>query len=159
MLTLVNSNEKELSFPEIITLSLKSQLDGMNINLTQALGTVTAEMALKNAKTIQVGNTVFLTHYGKTPETEKKTVGRAFNADTGKNFINNGFRFFAALQRQGVTHYSTEFKGNVFLNAFKIFQRRAAKQDTEIFIGRTEDDRYRVFIRFGKERLVLGKNK
>ena len=147
MLTLVDSKEKELSFPEIITLSLKSQLDGMNINLTQALGT------------IQVGNTVFLTHYGKTPETEKKTVGRAFNADTGKNFINNGFRFFAALQRQGVTHYSTEFKGNVFLNAFKIFQRRAAKQDTEIFIGRTEDDRYRVFIRFGKERLVLGKNK
>jgi len=154
----VDSKKQKLDPPAIILKSAKMQ-DTQGLNNTQLLGAVGAQMSLPNSSTVQVGNTVFLTFFGKTPETNKKAVGRAFNVDTGKNFINNGFQFFQSLQRQGVTHYSTQFKGHVFLNAFKIFQRRAAKQDTKIYIGKTQDEQYNVYILFGKEPLVLGKNK
>ena len=85
-------------------------------------------------------------------------VGRAFNADLGRNFVVNGFKYFTYLQKKKITHYTTTFEGSMFLNAFKIFQRRAKKQDTEIGIGRLKrsPNTYVVFIRLGKEPLAEG---
>ena len=92
----INSKKQMLDPPAIIVKSAKMQ-DTQGLNDTQLLGAVGAQMSLPNASTVQVGNTVFLTFFGKTPETNKKAVGRAFNVDTGKNFINNGFQFFQSL--------------------------------------------------------------
>jgi hypothetical protein len=84
-------------------------------------------------------------------------VGRAFNVDTGRNFIINGFKYFTYLQKKKITHYTTTFDGPVYLNAFKLFKRRADQQDTEIAIGKYRGtDEYVVFIKLGKEPLARG---
>ena len=152
----VDSREKLLSGPEIVVQRIYNQPD-VKYSKAAVLGAVAAETNLPNTDIVQIGNTVFLGHMGK-GENKKKMVGRAFNVDTGRNFAINGFKYFTYLQQKGITHYTTFFEDPVFLNAFKIFQRRAKQQDTEIGIGRLKEDpnRYVVFIRLGKEPLARG---
>jgi hypothetical protein len=155
-MVIVDSNEKILPGPEIVAQTIYN-MPQMKFSNEAVMAAIAAETNLPNTDIVQIGNTVFLAHRGKGPN-KKKMVGRAFNVDTGRNFTVNGFKYFTYLQQKGVTHYTTFFDGPVFLNAFKIFQRRAKKQDTEIGIGRLEqyEDKYVVFIKLGKEPLAKG---
>jgi hypothetical protein len=152
---LVNSKEKLLNGPEIVAQSAYNMAD-MKYPKEAVLGAVAAEFTLPETDLVQIGNTVFVGHTGK-GKNKKKMVGRAFNVDTGRNFIVNGFKYFTYLQQKGITHYSTEFTGPVFLNGFKLFKRRADQQDTKIEIGKYRDtDKYVVFMRLGKKPLMRG---
>jgi hypothetical protein len=153
---LTDSKEKLLPGPEIVAQTIYNQ-PMLNYTPEALIGAVAAESTLPNTDIVQIGNTVFIAHTGK-GKNKRKMVGRALNVDTGRNFVVNGFKYFTYLQQKGVTHYTTTFTGPVFLNAFKIFQRRAKKQDTEIGIGRLKKypDMYVVFIRLGKEPLAKG---
>jgi hypothetical protein len=157
-MNLVDSAEKLLKGPEIITGAVHNMPD-TGIPLQSVLAVIAGETTLPNTDIVQVGNTVFLAQVGK-GENQHKAVGRAFNMDTGRNFVKNGFKYFNYLQQKGYTHYSTTFDSLVFLNAFKIFQRRAKQQDTEIYIGvvtkGTAMDKYVVYMRLGKEPLTRG---
>tara|TARA_R110000803_G_scaffold89090_3_gene156210 strand:+ start:2834 stop:3232 length:399 start_codon:yes stop_codon:yes gene_type:complete len=120
------------------------------------LAAIAAEFTLPQTDLVQIGNTVFVGHTGK-GKNNKKMVGRAFNADVGRNFIVNGFKYFTYLQQKGITHYSTEFDGPVFLNGFKLFKRRADKLDTKIEIGKRKGiDKYVVFMQLGRKPLMRG---
>ena len=155
---LVDSSKKLLAGPEIIA-SAVANMPPSKYSTAAILTTIAGETTLPNTDIIQVGNTVFLAQVGK-GENQHKAVGRAFNMDTGRNFVKNGFKYFNYLQQKGYTHYSTTFDSLVFLNAFKIFQRRAKQQDTEIYIGvvtkGTAMDKYVVYMRLGKEPLTRG---
>jgi hypothetical protein len=157
-MNLIDSDEKLLKGPEIITGAVHNMPD-MGVPLQSVLAVIAGETTLPNTDIVQVGNTVFLAQVGK-GENQHKVVGRAFNMDTGRNFVKNGFKYFNYLQQKGYTHYSTTFDSLVFLNAFKIFQRRAKQQDTEIYIGvvtkGTAMDKYVVYMRLGKEPLTRG---
>ena len=152
----VDSKEKLLPGPEIVAQTIYN-MPQMKFSNEAVMGAIAAETNLPDTDIVQIGNTVFLAHRGKGPN-KNKMVGRAFNVDTGRNFAVNGFKYFTYLQQKGITHYTTIFDGPVFLNAFKIFQRRAKKQDTEIGIGRLRKypNKYVVFIRLGKEPLAKG---
>ena len=153
---LVNSKEKLLKGPEIVAMSAYNMPD-LKYPKEVMLGAVAAEFTLPRTDLVQIGNTVFVGHMGKGKKNSKKMVGRAFNVDTGRNFIVNGFKYFTYLQKMGITHYTTEFYGPVFLNGFKLFKRRADQQDTEIAIGKYRNtDKYVVFMKLGKEPLMRG---
>ncbi len=153
---LVNSKEKLLKGPEIVAQSAYNMPD-LKYPKEVVLAAVAAEFTLPRTDLVQIGNTVFVGHVGKGKKNSKKMVGRAFNVDTGRNFIVNGFKYFTYLQQKGITHYTTEFYGPVFLNGFKLFKRRADQQDTEIAIGKYRNtDKYVVFMRLGKKPLMRG---
>lgn len=152
---LVNSKEKLLGGPEVITRAAYNIPDP-KYPKEVILAAVAAEFTLPRTDIVQFGNTVFVGHFGE-GKSEKKMVGRAFNVDTGRNFIVNGFKYFIYLQQKGITHYTTEFSGPVFLNAFKLFKRRFDQLDTEMAIGKYKNaDKYVVFMQVGKKPLTRG---
>lgn len=151
----VNSKEKLLNGPEIVAKSAM-ETTGLPYPKEAILGALAAEFTLPRTDLVQIGNTVFVGHTGKGKDS-KKMVGRAFNVDTGRNFIVNGFKYFTYLQKMGITHYTTTFDGPVFLNGFKLFKRRADQQDTEIAVGKHKGtNKYIVFMKLGKEPLMRG---
>ena len=104
----VNSKEKLLNGPEIVGMSAYNMPD-LKYPKEVVLAAVAAEFSLPRTDLVQIGNTVFVGHIGKGKKNKKKMVGRAFNVDTGRNFIVNGFKYFTYLQKKGITHYTTEF--------------------------------------------------
>tara|TARA_R110000803_G_scaffold89873_1_gene157144 strand:- start:1464 stop:1931 length:468 start_codon:yes stop_codon:yes gene_type:complete len=154
-MALVDSKEKLLNGPEIVAMAAYNMPD-LKYPKEVILAAVGMEFTLPRTDLVQIGNTVFVGHLGKGKD-KKKMAGRAFNVDTGRNFIVNGFKYFTYLQEKGITHYTTEFTGPVYLNAMKLFKRRADQQDTEMAIGKYRNNgRYVVFVRLGKKPLARG---
>ena len=147
-------SEKEMLDPPIIMARSAEQQGLQGNNLVQMLGVIAAEMSLRNASTVQVGNTVFLTHYSKDL---KKGYGKTFNLDTAKNFVRNILIFFGTLQKKGVTHYTADFDGTVYLNAVRLLQKILKKQtDSRVYIGKLPDGGYRMYGKVGKEPYKVG---
>jgi hypothetical protein len=146
---LVNSKEKKLIAPEIVVRAAEHTIEDSEHDMATSLAIVVTEMQMPTADKRQIGNTVFLAHKG-TGKNKKKMVGRAFNMDTGRNFIENCLKYLTYLQRKGITHYSTSFDGEELLGGFKYLQRKVGRSDTEIGIARLEGGGYAVYIRVGK---------
>ncbi len=144
---IVDSNKKVLTTPEIITASANQTGFPEDIPLEAVLLSIAKEGSLETADTIQIGNTVFLGQTG-TGKNKNKMVGRAFNIDTGKNFVENGFKYFDYLREKGITHYSTRFTEDTFLNAFRVFQRRTDKDGSgSTAIGKLKSGGYVVYLK------------
>jgi hypothetical protein len=158
MQTVVDSKKRLLSVSEIISRSAIEVTP--DVNPTILLGTITAEMTLPTADVVQIGNTVFLGHRSKEGKNTGKMFGRAFNLDTARNFVTNGFKYFTYLQKNGITHYTTEFSNPMYLNAFKILKRRLEQLDTKVYIARYESEEngvgYLAFGKIGKQPLTRG---
>tara|TARA_R110000822_G_scaffold35528_3_gene100109 strand:+ start:2499 stop:2963 length:465 start_codon:yes stop_codon:yes gene_type:complete len=150
----IDSKTKKLDGPVIIAEAVKQGNTAGHPPAT-ALAAVAAETQLDDALLKQFGNTVFLSHRGK-EKNRNKMIGRAFNVDTGKNFITNALDFISYLQEQGITHYTTWFVGADFLNAFRFFQRMTRKKDTQIGIAERDEGGYIVYIKIGKDPIPEG---
>ena len=135
----VDSNTRLLNIPTVITMAA-DELRGQN------------NLPLQATLLVQMGNTIFVGHTGKSKQ-KTKMVGRAFNVDTGRNFIKNCLQYISYLQEKGITHYSSQFEGTVLVSAVKVMQRRLMDTDTKMYLGRTSDDKYVIFIKIGKESL------
>jgi hypothetical protein len=143
----VDSKETPLPAPEVIMESIR------NYNATpypdEVVATAIArELAMPEVDTVQIGNTVFIGHRGK-GDNEDKMVGRAFNIDTGENFIRNGLMYFDYMQRKGITRYVTQYDGDIFDSAFQVFKRRAEMRDTEIAMAK-KNGKTVVAVKLGK---------
>jgi len=144
---IVDSNKKVLTTPEIIAASVNQIGFPEDIPLEAVLLSIAKEGSLETADTIQIGNTVFLGQTG-TGKNKNKMVGRAFNIDTGKNFVESGFKYFDYLREKGITHYSTWFTEDTFLNAFRVFQRRTDKDGSgSTAIGKLKSGGYVVYLK------------
>tara|TARA_R110001606_G_scaffold56855_1_gene137740 strand:- start:2662 stop:3159 length:498 start_codon:yes stop_codon:yes gene_type:complete len=153
----VDSKERELELSEILVRAAfsnngaVSNVDDLSLSPQVVLAILSGEMSMRGVDTKQFGNTLFITHPGE-GENRKKVVGRALNSDTGRNFMNNALQYAAYLQEKGVTHYSTEFEGTSYLNAFKVLRRLFQSIDSTVAIGRLEDEgSYRAFVLLGKD--------
>ena len=82
-------------------------------------------------------------------------VGRAFNVDTGRNFIRNMLNYLGYLQSKKFTHYASQFKGDTYLPAMRVLEKRLADKDSDVAVGRSKDGQYVVFINLGKEPLKV----
>ncbi len=155
---IVDSNEKKLEGPEILVLAAYSN-NGAAASIGDvyapdvALATIAQELKMPSADIRQYGNTVFLGHRGK-GQNRNKMVGRAFNVDTGRNFVNNSLQYIRYLQKRGITHYTTWFNGEGFLNGFRVFQRLTKGSDTNMGIARRDEGGYIVYIKIGKRPIL-----
>tara|TARA_R100001082_G_scaffold22658_1_gene10937 strand:- start:14585 stop:15037 length:453 start_codon:yes stop_codon:yes gene_type:complete len=147
---MVDSKEKLLNAANIITIAAKDLGTG-GIPLPSALASVAKEGTLSSADTVQVGNTVFLAHRGK-GKNKNKMFGRAFNADTARNYINNLVKYFNHLKNKGITHYSAQFNGEKMRNLLNIVGQNIQDIATKFMIARTKQEgTYRVMIAFGSK--------
>jgi hypothetical protein len=108
MATVVDSKEKPLSAPTIISMSVGGGTLREGVTPQSALISISKELTMESADVLQVGNTVFLAHRGK-DKNKNKLHGRAFNVDTARNFVANTIKYLKLLQNKGVTHYSVDF--------------------------------------------------
>ena len=98
----------------------------------------------------QVGNTVFLGHKGKGAN-KRKMVGRAFNVDTARNYIDNYVKYLGLLQQKGITHYSIDFKGEALVPVAKAIGKRLRDTGVQAYMAAFKDGSgYRVFFKFPK---------
>lgn len=130
MSVIVDSKETPLPAPEVILESIRND-DNIPYPAHVLVAAIAREMTMPSADTVQIGNTVYLGHRGK-GENKDKMLGRAFNIDTGKNFIENSFKYFNYLQRKGYTRYVTQYDGDVFDSAFRVFNRAIEKSDSQL---------------------------
>tara|TARA_R100000353_G_C6343443_1_gene151082 strand:- start:17 stop:487 length:471 start_codon:yes stop_codon:yes gene_type:complete len=148
----VDSNTRLLNIPTVITMAADELRGQNNLPLQATLLGLARETSLENADVVQMGNTIFVGHTGKSKQ-KTKMVGRAFNVDTGRNFIKNCLQYISYLQEKGITHYSSQFEGTALVSAVKVMQRRLMDTDTKMYLGRTSDDKYVIFIKIGEESL------
>ena len=155
--TVVNSREQKLRGTDIITISV-SDMTPPEMQ-AKVMAMIAKETTIPNTDMVQFGNTVFITHI---KEGMEKSWGRAFNVDTAKNFVANGFRFFTHLQEMGVKRYVTSYQGDTYDAAVKVWKKRADTQEvedesdrTEVIMGKAKKKGETVvFIRLGKEPLI-----
>ena len=149
----IDSKEELVTEARIVVLSV----DQVNTKypLAVALALIAKEGSMPSADTKQFGNTVFLTHRG-VGENQNKTVGRAFNIDTARNYINNVLVYLEYLRVGGITHYTTMFSGSEVFKLIKIIERTLENStDTVVFIKEAtkSDGEYMAFVKFGKQRI------
>ena len=122
MATVVDSKQEPLPAPTIMATAAR-ELDLKGVSAEAALAALAHEISLPDTDKVQVGNTVFLGHRGK-GKSKNKLVGRAFNVDTSRNFINNYIQYLTVLRNKGVTHYSIDFDGEALVPIAKAIGKR-----------------------------------
>ena len=150
----VDSKKKKLSISDIILLSVE-ELTTPELR-PKMLALIAKESSLPSADVVQFGNTVFLTHINAD---KSKSIGRAFNVDTARNFIRNGLRFAAYLQDKGIAKYVTMYEGDIYDKVAKAWKKHVDTQDVEndgdrskVTIGKAKKtDQTVVFVEFGEE--------
>ena len=148
MQTVVNSKERPLPAPTIITTAL-GELDLGGITPAAAMAGIAKEMTMKDTDMVQIGNTVFIGHRGK-GENKDLMYGRALNIDTAQNFVANGLKYFTHMQKIGVKRYVSDYDGAIYDSAFKAWKRYADKLDTKIAVGRKATGGSRAYVTLGK---------
>ena len=148
MQTVVNSKERPLPAPTIITTAL-GELDLGGIKPEAALAGIAKELTMKDTDLVQIGNTVFIGHRGK-GENKDLMWGRALNIDTAQNFVANGLKYFTHMQKIGVKRYVSDYDGAIYDSAFKAWKRYADKLDTKIAVGRKATGGSRAYVTLGK---------
>ena len=148
MQTVVNSKERPLPAPTIITTAL-GELDLGGITPAAAMAGIAKEMTMKDTDLVQIGNTVFIGHRGK-GENKDLMYGRALNIDTAQNFVANGLKYFTHMQKIGVKRYVSDYDGAIYDSAFKAWKRYADKLDTKIAVGRKATGGSRAYVTLGK---------
>tara|TARA_R100001377_G_scaffold38757_1_gene21610 strand:- start:5526 stop:5993 length:468 start_codon:yes stop_codon:yes gene_type:complete len=145
-----NSDDKELQSADIIVKVL-DQIGVGDMSIATALAIIAKEGTLDTADTVQFGNTVFLANRG-VGANKNKMVGRAFNVDTGKNYLNNCLEYMEYLRKKGITHFNTSFSGSEVLKLMQLIQRMIKKNtDSRVYIGEDAKGDYLVYFKVGKD--------
>lgn len=152
MPTVVDSKEKPLTAPEIITL-FASELNNTGYPLPHVLAAVARELELPNTDQVQIGNTVFIGHRGKGKH-KNVMEGRALNVDTAQNFLRAGLKYLAYLQKRKVKYYRTDFQPQEYVSAFKFWHNKTRDTDTEIDVVQLDTGGYRAFVLIGEQPLT-----
>ena len=150
----IDSNQEKIAPGQVMAIAAE-QLNEDNIPVEAMLASVAKEASMESADLVQVGNTVFLGHKGKGAN-KTKMGGRAFNVDTGRNFIRNILNYLGYLQGKKFTHYASQFKGETLLPAMRALEKKMANKDSNIAVARSQNDQYVVYINLGKEPLGVG---
>ena len=145
----ISSDDRELPTGEIVARAV-DQIGTGDTPIATALAIIAKEGTLETADTVQFGNTVFLANRGVGPN-KNKMIGRAFNLDTGKNYLNNCLDYAEYLRKKGITHYTTSFKGSEVLKLVQIMQRTLKMNtDSRAYIARDNKEGYLAYFKLGK---------
>lgn len=144
---IVNSKEKKLSMPEVITMALgnmqkENQLP-KDVPLQAAILGVTYELSATDAKHEQRGNTVFIAHFS---EDGKEASVRALNVDTARNYAENTYAYAQDLSNSGVERMTSDFRGTAVLNLFKSVGRQPFAKKWGMKVIKNKDGMMRAYI-------------
>ena len=149
---LVDSKNNKLDMRELIVRALQLEKRATaNPNSIQDMTTeIIAELSLKTTEAIQIGNTFFIAQRGlKFPN---KLRGRFLNVDTGKNFVQNFYIYIAHLQKDGVTHYTSEVKEKSLVPALQLVHAKLQNVDTTVSIATLENSSsHGLLVKLGKQ--------
>ena len=151
MVTVVDSKQTPLPAPEII-MTAASELNKTDQPVAKVITALAGELSLPNTDQVQMGNTVFIGHRGK-GKYKHVMEGRALNLDTAQNFVRNGLKYLAYLQKKKVELYRTDFNAEEYLSAFQFWYNKTKDTDTEIDVVQLNTGGYRAFIKIGKDSL------
>ena len=144
MATVVDSTQEPLPAPSVLSIAA-TELDLGGVTVEAAMLGLAHEMSLPDVDLVQVGNTVFVGHRGKKGQ-KAKMVGRAFNVDTARNFVNNYIKYLTTLRDKGITHYSIDFDGEELVPIAKAVGKRVHELGMQTKLGAfTDGTGYRVF--------------
>ncbi len=121
MANLVDSNQEMLSVKQIIEIAAENTESPFPpLAVVQGLK---AEMSQPDSLPMRYGNTIFLCHKGK----GRNGFFRALNADTARNFVENGMRWVVwslkkgrAGMDRGTVEMTYDFRHHRFVEGFKL---------------------------------------
>ena len=126
----VDSNERQMSIPEIVT-NVAATQGKSGLPIQTILMAFVREGSMPNTEVKQYGNTVFITHFSKDKDL---AVGRALNMDTAKNFVFNGTEYLRDLVRGGTRKFIAQFEQRSYATAFAALKRRPITTKQRIWI-------------------------
>lgn len=120
MMETIDSKKNKLSLQEVMVRSLHAQEKQLDRPVDQAMLLLVAELQMPNSEAIQFGNTVFITHYAAE---SPLCAMYALNADTAKNYIQNGELYVRHLMKRGIQGFVTSYQTESFGVPFKQIQK------------------------------------
>jgi len=110
-----------------------------------------AEMGMPNTKLYKIGNTLFIIH----PSEDNPEYGifRALNADTARNFVENGKQFVDKAVADGFKALKTQFSDPSILQIFNMIGREeqaAQNPNLGYAVGRAKNGDYSVSLMLGQ---------
>ena len=123
-MAIVNSNQKLLPTHEVIaTAVVNAHRSGQlgDIPVQSALLVIAREGAMPNCDVMQIGNTVFISHFD---DSRVEVAFRALNADTARNYVDNIVEYLQRLVSSGVRRMTCDFADPKILQVIKTIMRR-----------------------------------
>ena len=145
MTSFVDSKKRELTQDEIIEIAARET--GGEYTAEQVKASLGVEAYELGALMFREGNTIFVLHQDKS----NPVVGlfRALNADTVKNYINNGVAFTKAVGMMGFKYLVTQFNDPALIRITEQVYKREPFKNMEYSINKTVDGGYRVTASLG----------
>lgn len=146
MANLVDSKQQMLPVNQIVTIAV----DNMNSEFPPdaVIQGITAEYQQKGALPMRYGNTLFLCHKGK----DKTGFFRALNADTARNYVENGNKWVKEAYDIGFDFMVTRFEDPTILNVFKAISRRPPRPNMGYQASKLKDGQIQVVLQLGPSR-------
>jgi hypothetical protein len=145
MSAVVDSKHQKLSTDEII--SIAAQETRSQYSPEQVKAALVAEAHGAGAIIMRQGNTLFILH--KYPKDETVGVFRALNADTAKNYVENGKMFVKAAASMGFKTLVAQFQDEGLLNIFKAISKKPPLPNMGYAVQKTQGGGYQVTVSLG----------
>ena len=142
---LVDSKDQKLNTGQIIMIWLKNNPD-QPYPIEAMMAGILRELSDPKVKTKQLGNTVFEIIPGQ----DGQAFFKAFNADTGPNFVDNSKMFVVwAKNMLGMKTLVTEFDDDSLLQLFKIISMNPPMPDMGYQAMKMRSGKTRVVLNLG----------
>jgi hypothetical protein len=117
----VNSKQRQLNIPEVIVTALKDMRTPQE-RITASLLGVVQQGAMPDTDTKQFGNTVFITTLKTREDGLCVAYLRALNADTARNYVENGIEYFRYIIKKGVQYVIMTFTESSVVSVVKTIE-------------------------------------
>jgi hypothetical protein len=143
---MVDSKQEELTREDII--GIAGMNTGAEVPYGDLITAVNAELQMPNTLFIRQGNTLFIIHKAAS------RIGyfRALNADTAKNFLENGMEFIKACYKMGFDTMATEFSDPAVLGVFRYISQNPPNPNMGYQVQKTQDGGFYVTVQCGPRR-------
>lgn len=137
-------SKSEMLTPEDI-IGIAGMNTGADVDYGQLVQMINAELQMPNTLFIRQGNTLFIIHKAA------PGVGyfRALNADTARNFLENGRVFMEACHRMGFDTMATTFTDPTLLGIFRYISQNPPVEGMGYQAQRTKDGGFYVTVKTG----------
>jgi hypothetical protein len=146
MADMIDSNQTMLPVNEIVAIAAQNTESPFPVQ--NVIASIKAEVESPGSLPMRYGNTLFLCHKSK----DRVGTFRALNADTARNFLENGMRWVVAAYDAGFDFMVTEFYDSSLLSIFKAISRRPPRPNMGYQARKMKDGKMQVILQLGPKR-------